>query len=357
MGGPEDPMAWADLEAFGGTKKTLEKPKPPRKLTPEEVREQLKELHEIEDKMAEATNEKRSKKGMMDTIAWLKKHQEETAALPERRRTQRSSSFVRSVLGFFRVGSNSHINQQGKTGENNNAEESLAYLTSPWGQSALKAEWTEVGFALLNQTILEDMTRVRPVIESDELVSASPQAIIALAKWLHTFDQHIDHVVTLKEYLLEERTVLAGVGYKVTTVFDPYKEALGVALEKTHGDRHELGVAILQTFEQLEVVLRDEMAAVKEVIAQSLTEEQEYEALSCLFHNLGDDEASGVVVAKLLGWMKNHMDDTDTQAFLALFDEEVKDRLAGEWMRHYAAYLQLLDEFSVNFEGSLAFFT
>lgn len=93
------------------------------------------------------------------------------------------------------------------------------------------------------------------------------------------------------------------------------------------------------------------------LIEQTLTEGQEYEALSSLFHNLHDDEPCCVIIAKLLGYMMNHMSDGESDQFLALLDEDMRDRLAGEWMRHYAAYLQLLDEFSVSFEGSRAFFT
>ncbi|KAJ0401070.1 hypothetical protein P43SY_005090 [Pythium insidiosum] len=288
----EDPMAWADLEEFGGTKKTLEKPSKKRavKLTPEEVRAQLHELDEMEAKKPAAA----PKKGVMHTIEWLKKHSHGDDDASARRRSH-SSSFVRSVLGFFQGGGSRVVDHGDDASADATTDNQLVPLKAPWGQRALGCDWTTLGFALLNQPILDDMKRVRVVIESNELVGATAKALVALAKWLRLFDRHVSHVVTLKEYLLEERTLLAGVGYRVTTLYDSYKEALGAALELIHGDRRDLGDAILRTFADLEAVLTDELAAVKDVISQTLTEEQEYEALSQVFHHLSDDEACGVV--------------------------------------------------------------
>ncbi|DAZ92443.1 TPA: hypothetical protein N0F65_000227 [Lagenidium giganteum] len=354
----EDPMAWADLEEFGGTKKTLEKKKPVRKLTPEEVRQQLLELKELDSKMSEATIEKRSKKGMNDTIAWLKKHSSEVETAENQKR-KRSSSFVRSVLDFF-GGSRSRHNSRNEMDAGNQVLEendNFPKLASPWAKSVLTGHWSKLGFSLLNQSILEDIVRVRTVIMAEELATATPQAIASLAKWLQLFDQHVDHVTKLKEYLLEECTVIAGVGYKVTTLYDLYKEALAIALGKTHDDRKELGEAILHMFAELEAILKDELLAVQEVIQQTLNEAKAYEALSCLFHNLTDDEECGVIVSKLLGWMKNNLSDSEVKAFLALFDHDVHEKIAGEWMRHYATYLQQLDHFPVDYDRSLAFFT
>lgn len=373
----DDPMAWADLEEFGGTKKTLEKKKPLRKLTPEEVREQLQELHEIERLMMDTQRHKKPKQGMIDTIEWLKKHNEAVeAAGANQKKIKRSSSFVKSVLGFFSSGSRSRNGSRNEddivpaaptSSSGNNIEHSnsvfdeeyehFAKLQSPWGQRELQCDWTRVGFGLLNQAILYDIARVRAVVTNGELTSATPQEIVAVAKWLTLFDQHVHDVVTLKEYLLEERTVIAGVGYKVTTIYDSYNEALATALEKVHEDRRYLGDAIEYAFTELEAILKDEELAVEEVISQSLTEEQEYEALSCLFHHLSGEEGCGVIIAKLLGWMKVHCDEADVKAFLAIFDHDIQDKLAGEWMRHYASYLHLLDEFAAHAETPMTFFT
>lgn len=366
----DDPMAWADLEAFGGTRKTLEKKAPLRKLTPEEVREQLQELHDIDHKMLEARREKKSKKGMIDTIAWLKKHNEKVDASGANHKMKRSSSFVRSLLSIFSLGSRSRSGSRQEDpprSNNSNLEHSNSVfdeeyehfpkLIAPWGQKELKCSWSEVGFGLLNQSILDDIERVRAVVSSGELGSATPQAIIAVAKWLNLFDQHIHDVITLKEYLLEERAVIAGVGYRVTTIYDTFNEALATALEKVHDDRRYLGDAIIDAFNELEAILRDEAIAVQDVISQSLTEAQEYEALSNLLHHLSDEEGCGVIIAKLLGWMKNNFDEHDVKAFLAVFDHDAQDKIAGEWMRHYASYLHLLDEFSVNFEAPMTFYT
>ncbi|TMW66713.1 hypothetical protein Poli38472_014025 [Pythium oligandrum] len=347
----EDPMAWADLEEYGGSKQTLEKKKKTttRKLTHAEVRAQLQELKELELKMAEATADKHSKRGMFETIEWLKKHNQEAKASSDKQKRRHSNSVVRSVLDFF--------HRSPKNEQNNSNEDNAPQLQSPWGQAALKCEWPELGFTLLNQALVDDTERVRQVMESEELWSASPHAIIALAKWLRRFDEDVNRVLTLKQYLLEERTVLANVGYQVTTLYDSYKEALNAALALIHGDRHELQSAILQTFEELEAILSDEVAVVKDVVEQSMDEAQEYTALSNLFQHLTDDDCCGVIVPKLLGWMKQNCDEEEVQAFLALFDDDVKDAIAGEWMRHYASYLQLLDEFSANFESPLAYLT
>lgn len=379
----DDPMAWADLEAFGGTRKTLAKKRPARKLTPDEVREQLEELHEIERRMQDAQREKRSKKGMIDTIAWLKRHNEAIEAAGANQKMKRSSSFVRSVLNFFSSGSRSRAssddahapsssNQRGHhtadlASNNNNAElsssvfddeyENFPKLAAPWGQRELNCSWPRLGFALLNQSIRYDIARVRAVMAQGGLGGATPQAIVAVAKWLTLFDQHVHDVITLKEYLLEERTVLAGVGYKVTTIYDSYNEALATALSRVHEDRRYLGDAIEHMFAELEAILEDEAAAVADVLATSLTETQEYDALSCLFHHLSDEEGCGVIVAKLLGWMKLHFDERDVKAFLAVFDHDMQDRIAGDWMRHYASYLHLLDEFAVHAETPMTFFT
>lgn len=348
----EDPMAWADLEAFGGTKKTLEKtpPKPRRrKLTPEEVKDQLKELKEIDHKMNEAAAEKKSKKGMLDTIAWLKKHSEEDAAASANTKRRQSSSFVHSVLGFFQRKSSQDNEDEAMT--TSSTDEPL--LPAPWGQKALHCDWSELGFTLLNQPILDDIALLRSAVSNDALSSATAQAIIALANWLQRFDEHVGHVVTLKEYLLEERTLIAGVGYKVTTIYDSYKDAHRNVLDKLPNDKKEAEEAILLMCTDLETILKDEVVAVQDVITQTLSEQQEYEALSSLFHQLSDDESCGVIVAKLLGWMKKNLTDDEVQAFLALFDGDLQDQIAGEWMRHYAAYLHLLDDFSVAFEGKL----
>jgi len=333
--------------------------------------------------MQDGQRAKKSKQGMIDTIEWLKRHNEaiETSAGTSHK-IKRSSSFVRSVLSFFSSGSRSRNGSNhddapapgsnnsaaaGYLSNNNNLElsnslfdeeyEHFPKLTSPWGQRELKCDWTQVGFGLLNKSILYDIECARAVIANGELGSATPQAIIAVAKWLTLFDQHVHDVITLKEYLLEERTVIAGVGYKVTTIYNSYSEALSAALAKIHEDRRYLGDAIEHAFAELEAILRDELVAVEDVISQSLTEEQEYEALSCLFHHLSDEEGCGVIVAKLLGWMKINCEEDDVKAFLAIFDHDVQDKIAGEWMRHYASYLHLLDEFSAHSETPMTFFT
>ncbi|GMF11228.1 unnamed protein product [Phytophthora lilii] len=285
-------------------------------------------------------------KGVQDTLSWLEKQRQFVAAQDGNQRRKRSSTFVRSVLRLLSGGAN---------GGNNREED--AQLPPPWGQDALKADWAELGFRLLDQPLMQDMERVRSFIAKEELLSASPQGIIALAKWLQRFDNHVRHVVTLKEYLLEERTLLAGVGHKVTTLYDAYDEALAVALEKVHDERRDLSEAVLRVFDELEKILRGEVTAVKHLITQTLSEKEEYEALSTLFSQLTSDDECGVIVAHLLGWMRNNMSEEDVRVFLALFNPDVQDKIAGEWMRMYASYLHLLDEFSINYDSSLSYFT
>lgn len=363
----DDPMAWADLEAFGGSKKSLERLPPRRKLTPEQVRAQLDELDELEHRMHAAQRATHPKKGLVDTIAWLKKHNEAIEAAGSNQKMKRSGSFVHSVLSFFSSSKTSAQENARPPASNNRSEhsnsvfdeecENFPRLDLHWGQKQLQCQWTEVGFALLNQSILHDMQRVRAVIAKGGLGSATPQALVAVAKWLTLFDQHVHDVITLKEYLLDERAVIAGVGYKVTTDYDAYNEALATALSRVHEERRYLGEAIERMFSELETVLRDEAVAVKDVLSQSLTEAQEYEALSSLFHHLSEEEGCGVIIAKLLGWMKLQLDEADVETFVALFDPEMQDKIAGEWMRQYASYLHLLDEFSVHSETSMTFFT
>lgn len=359
--GSDDPMAWADLEVFGGARKTLAKKKPRVKLSPEEVRQQLEELHELDGRMALDGSNTRAQTngGVADTIAWLKRHNDSVAARGGNQTRKRSSTFVRSVLGFF---SRSSSHSDGEEGGAAEAEETAgetasAELRAPWGQAELQVDWTEVGFCLLNQPILEDMSRVRAFIDKDELMSVSPHGLVALSKWLQLFDQHVRFVIGMKEYLLEERTMVAGVGYKVTTLYDQFDEALAVALTKMNDEKRDLGNAILAAFVELEAILKDELVAVKDVISQTLSEVQEYTAISTLFSELSEDDASGVVVAKLLGWMKNNMKEKDVRVFLELFSPNVQSRIAGEWMRQYASFLHLLDEFSVNYDSSLSYFT
>ncbi|RLN32631.1 hypothetical protein BBJ28_00000418 [Nothophytophthora sp. Chile5] len=293
-----------------------------------------------------------TKKGMMETLTWLKKQSEHVQAQDGNQRRKRSSTFVRSVLRLLNGSSHSPNNDGGEEPDDDSPK-----LPVPWGQETLKADWSEVGFKLLDQPIMEDMNRVRSFIAKEELLSASPQGIIALAKWLQRFDKHVRHVVTLKEYLLEERTLIASVGHKVTTLYDAYDEALAVALEKVHGERRELSEAVLRVFVELEKILRGEVTAVKHLITQTLTEDEEYDALSTLFNQLTSDEECGVIVAHLLGWMRNNMSEDDVRIFLALFNPKVQNKIAGEWMRLYATYLHLLDEFSINYDSSLCFFT
>ncbi|KAG6956022.1 hypothetical protein JG688_00011626 [Phytophthora aleatoria] len=292
------------------------------------------------------------KKGLQETLTWLEKQRHVVQTHDGHQRRKRSSTFVRSVLRLL-SGPKEHISSNN---EGDESEDDAPELPVPWGQEVLKADWSEVGFRLLDQPIMQDMNRVRSFIAKEELLSASPQGIIALAKWLQRFDNHVRHVVTLKEYLLEERTLIAGVGHKVTTLYDAYDEAMVVALEKVH-ERRDLSEAVLHMFDELEKLLRSEVTAVKHLITQTLTEKEEYEALSTLFNQLTSDDECGVIVAHLLGWMRNNMSEEDVRVFLALFNPDVQDRIAGEWMRMYASYLHLLDEFSINYDSSLSYFT
>ncbi|KAG7380304.1 hypothetical protein PHYPSEUDO_007316 [Phytophthora pseudosyringae] len=293
-----------------------------------------------------------TKKGMQETLTWLEKQRQFVQAQDGNQRRKRSSTFVRSVLRLF-----SGPKEQSSNNNAGDEEDNEPKLPVSWGQEALKADWSEVSFRLLDQPIMQDMNLVRSFIAKEELLSASPQGIIALAKWLQRFDNHVRHAVTLKEYLLEERTLIAGVGHKVTTLYDAYDEAMAVALEKVHAERRDLSQAVLHMFDELEKILRGEVAAVENLITQTLTEKEEYEALSTLFNQLTSDDECGVIVAHLLGWMRNNMSEEDVRVFLALFNPDVQDKIAGEWMRMYASYLHLLDEFSINFDSSLSYFT
>lgn len=348
----DDPMAWADLEAFGGARRSLQRAKPPRKPTPEQVRAQLAELRALDHKMVEregpgGQSEGHGHRGIAETVAWLKRH---NASHQKRRR---SSAFVRSVLALF-----SRRESNNEEDEAPEQADAAAMLRAPWGQEELGVDWTELGFCLLNQPIWEDMNRVRAFVDKDELMSVSSQGLAALTKWLQIFDQHVHFVLGLKEYLLEERTLVAGVGYRVTTLYEAFDETLAAAIAKVDDDRRDFGDAILSAFAELDAILKDEVIAVKDVISQTLTETNEYAALTSLFSELSEEDSSGgVIVAKLLGWMKSNMKDRDVRSFLALFRPEVQDRIAGDWMRQYASYLHLLDEFSVTYDSSLTFFT
>ncbi|ETP38804.1 hypothetical protein F442_13668 [Phytophthora nicotianae P10297] len=288
-------------------------------------------------------------KGLQETLTWLEKQCHVVQTHDGHQRRKRSSTFVRSVLRLLSGSRDMNNSDEG--------EDNAPKLPVPWGQDVLKVDWSEVGFRLLDQPIMQDMNRVRAFIAKEELFTASPQGIIALAKWLQRFDNHVRHVITLKEYLLEERTLIVGVGHKVTTLYDAYDEALAVALEKVHDERRDLSEAVLHMFDELENLLRGEVTAVKHLITQTLTEKEEYEALSTLFNQLTSDDECGVIVAHLLGWMRNNMSEEDVRVFLALFNPDVQDRIAGEWMRMYASYLHLLDEFSINYDSSLSYFT
>ncbi|KAG6582890.1 uncharacterized protein IUM83_17378 [Phytophthora cinnamomi] len=308
-----------------------------------------------------AAKPERESSGLQETLSWLEKQRQFVQAQDGNQRRKRSSTFVRSVLRLL-SGPKDQSSSSSSSSNNNEAagddEDSAApRLPVPWGQDVLKADWSELGFRLLDQPIMQDMARVRCFIAKEELLSASPQGIIALAKWLQRFDNHVRHVVTLKEYLLEERTLIAGVGHKVTTLYDAYDEALAVALEKVHDEPRDLSEAVLKMFDELEKILRGEVTAVKHLITQTLTEQEEYEALSTLFNQLTSDEECGVIVAHLLGWMRNNMSEKDVRVFLALLNPDVQDKVAGEWMRLYASYLHLLDEFSINYDSSLSYFT
>ncbi|EEY69698.1 uncharacterized protein PITG_06173 [Phytophthora infestans T30-4] len=296
---------------------------------------------------------KTMKNGLEDTLTWLEKQRHIVQTHDGHQRRKRSSTFVRSVLRLL-SGPKEHI---GNNNANGTGNDNTPKLPVPWGQEVLNSDWSEVGFRLLDQPIMQDMNRVRSFIAKEELLSASPQGIIALARWLQRFDNHVRHVVTLKEYLLEERTLIAGVGHKLTTLYDAYDEAMAIALEKVHDERRELSEAVLRMFDELEKLLRGEVTAVKHLITQTLTETEEYEALSTLFNHLSSDDECGVIMAHLLGWMRNNMSEDDVRIFLDLFNSDVQDRIAGEWMRMYASYLHLLDEFSINYDSSLSYFT
>jgi hypothetical protein len=217
---------------------------------------------------------------------------------------------------------------------------------------------------------MEDIKLLRTFIVANELEDASPQAFVGLAKWLRAFDVHVNYVIQLKEYLLEERTLVAGVGYKVTTVYDIYQENLSKALRKIHSDdRQELKDSILVMFTDLEAVLKDEELAVEDVLSKTLSEDKEYEAISSLFYHVTKEEETkeeetkeeekeccGIILAKLVIWMKKNLSQKETSAFLNLFDKETKKKLFHEWIQAYSSYLKLLDHFSSEYDAALTYY-
>lgn len=199
------------------------------------------------------------------------------------------------------------------------------------------------------------MMNVRRAIVSGEVLGATPASIALLTKWLQGMDLQLKMAMQIKSLVLHERCLILGEEIVVTTLYDQYQTLLHEALDASRGDRRTFGRAILRCFTELEACLRDEVEAQGKVVLQYMTPEQERMALYRVFNQIELKDSKGIYWAKLFGTICNVMSKEECREFVASLNQDVQHALGGVWMRQYAAHVQLLHAFHVDFESATTY--
>ncbi|RHY13580.1 hypothetical protein DYB37_013558 [Aphanomyces astaci] len=307
-------------------------------MDPAAVHAELEKLRSINHQVEahDKSAKQKSASGVANTIAWLQQHQEEK---------KKSSGFIHSLLHWFR-----HDDDDDKSTSH------TPLLPSEWAQSRIDVDWTERSYAVLNAPFYADMSNARRILLEGKLRTTATDAVTAEFKtWVAEFMGQLGQCRHLKDELLEEKAHVANNVIRVRTIYDQvqslYEETLLLDAKSP-----EYEAALVALFDEVEATLADEAAAVSEANPLVMTPDSENEAFSNLFANVeASDDKNGMVVAKLVAWMKNNLPRTDFDAFMALFDNQVKHQLVGQWMQTYAEHLQRLEPFAIEFHSAFVY--
>ncbi|KAF0688618.1 Aste57867_19791 [Aphanomyces stellatus] len=303
------------------------------RLTPAAIHAKLEKLHQVDNQVEQLDADRAAAptRTVEDTINWLKQHKTEKA---------KSSHFIESLLHWFR----------------DEPEDNAAgpQLPLEWAQETLNVLWHERSYAVLNAPFFVDMMHGRRIVHSGLLADVADDVGADFKLWLDEFFAQVCLAHVVKDRLLDEKARTSRKAIRVVTQYDQLQALYEASLAL---DVHSPAFAakVLECFNEVEATLRDEAAAVADVNPMVMTPALENEAFCAVFSNLDTTDPTGVYVAKLVAWMKNAVARDEFDAFMALFNPEVKDALGGNWMQEYAEHLHRLEPFAIEFHCSIVY--
>jgi hypothetical protein len=282
-------------------------------------------------------------KGVLDTVAWLKAHQEQ-------KKSPKSMGFIASVLQFLHLKEPEAAPASPEEAEDSIVEKNnVAVLPDSWGQVKMSVDWKGVGFRLLNAPFYVDMMHARKIILSGEITYAPAIDVNSFHEWLLGLLVQLFLLQELKAALLREKEEQAGVRIKLTTqservevLFDEAK-----SLKESQAPMPLYGEKVLEWLNELEATLRDEELALSQANGSVMTPSMEYAALSAFFRHVKTTEPAGVLIAKMVAWMKQGLREDEVAACMRLFEPPVVDCILGKWMQSYGLHVHLLEHFLV----------
>lgn len=322
-------------------------PKKPFVPSTSELKQQFRELKSIEEKMADREKVKHHGTDVLETIAWLKNYRYRSSNEDDIDNVTKVSSpysFLESTLNFLSKSKIAKLSNQ-----------KMNTFSQNWGIESMNLNWYELGFGLIDRPLIIDMMNLRKVIASGEIKISSPRAIAELTKWLQGFNEQLHMSMSIKARLLEERCDIIGQEIRVQTLYDHYQYLMNEALDLSTGDRTKFGEKILQCFNELDACLRDEQNAVSNILQKHVSIKDEYQAIYNLISNITEDDVNGVYWSKLFCYICNSFKISEREEFVHAMSEEVQQELGTHWMRIYAAHVQLLSGFHIDFTSGTAY--
>ncbi|RHY31551.1 hypothetical protein DYB32_003431 [Aphanomyces invadans] len=304
-------------------------------LDPSIVHVELEKLRSMNHQVEahDKASRKKTTKGVASTIAWLQQHQEEKKA---------SSGFIHSLLHWFRHDDDDKVSHS-------------PLLPVEWAQSRVDVDWTERSYAVLNAPFYADMSHARRIFLEGTLRAATDDVAADFKTWIAEFMAQLGQCRELKDELLEEKADVANKAIRVRTEYDEVQRLYEATVD-LDPKTPEYEASVVALFEEVEATLVDEAAAVAEANPLVMNPDSENEAFSNLFAGMeATDDKHGVVIAKIVAWMKNNLPRADFDAFMALFDNQVQHQLGGPWMQLYAQHLHRLEPFAIEFHCAFVY--
>ncbi|KDO33590.1 hypothetical protein SPRG_19222 [Saprolegnia parasitica CBS 223.65] len=300
------------------------------------------QLHAVRLKI-EAHQESARDAGVLNTIAWLRAHDDEQTA-------PKATGFLTSVLQFL------HVTDEPAMNTVDSSSDTTWRLPRHWAEHSLRVQWNELGYRLLNASFYVDMMQARKIILSGELLYATSDECKAFATWLDGFFVHIELLQQLKQRFLRLKSATCNRQLTVSTQYGRANSLYNESIRFMHAKPIALyGEKVLEFLNELEMTLWDEEEAIADVNRHVTNADDERLAIARLFADLSVTEPAGVVVAKLVAWMPQALDATDVRAFVQLFGDDVQSCISGVWLRAYAQHLHLLEAFEVDLSATTAY--
>ncbi|EQC30682.1 hypothetical protein SDRG_11735 [Saprolegnia diclina VS20] len=304
------------------------------------------QLHAVQLKI-EAHQERTRDAGVLNTIAWLRAHDDEQTA-------PKATGFLASVLQFLHVTDDPVLATDSSSTKT--SDKPSWRLPRHWAEHSLRVQWNELGYRLLNAPFYVDMMQARKIILSGELLYATDDECKAFASWLDGFFVHIELLQQLKQRFLRLKSALCGRQLTVSTQYGRANSLYNESIRFMHAKPIALyGEKVLEFLNELEMTLWDEEEAIADVNRHITNADDERHAVACLFAEVNATEPAGVVVAKLVAWMPQALDASDVRAFVQLFGDDVQSCISGIWLRAYAQHLHLLEAFEVDLSATTAY--